>query len=256
MTKNKSIETVKKILQKLHNLLTNINSKLCALKFNIKKFRIPTFSPSLFRALGNTLKRILKSKILWQFIATVIATMLGVFAAFRLNTNYLQEQRNKITAQKLHSVFLESQYNSTIAKNAYNNFFQKTDPCIFIKPTDSSLALAATQDENIYSFLPAYKISLLISYVEAQKTLNNSLNNYKDYLLGMRKKTENKNKLIENAKGNAASAATMCFVLQRELKIYFDNEIYDHKKIISLKKEIKNIKKKIISGEIGINLKK
>jgi len=201
-------------------------------------------------------------KSLWQIIKTInfwtalLATMIGVLLAFNLNSQWQKSHLNKITAQKLHLVFLESQFNGTTAHEVFKVYSKSSVNTVIIKRTDVSLAFAAIQDENIITFLPAYKLSLLISYIDAQKTLNYSLENYENYLFGKKQILQNKEVLINNIKGNAASALTMCLILQKEMKIYFNKHIYEHDKILSLEQNIKKTKQSIRQGTIKVKTEK
>lgn len=188
-----------------------------------------------------------------EFWVAFLATMLGVLAAFSLNEQSQQRYLNEITAQKLHLVFLESEFNGTTSHDALKKYSENNINTIFVKRTDPSLALAAIQDKNIVSFLPPYKLSLLISYIEAQKTLNQSLDIHKDYCLKSAKNLETKQNLIQNIKKNSASATTMSYLLQQQLKEYFDKTIYNRKKILDLEAKVKEIKKKILEGKINLS---
>ena len=99
-------------------------------------------------------------------------TMLGVWAAFGLAGLSEQHALDSATKQRLHLVFLESQYNGGIAHQIIDdcaNGYVRTD-----KP-HTALAAAALGDANILAFLPHYKVSLLRSYVNAVATLNEAL---------------------------------------------------------------------------------
>lgn len=191
------------------------------------------------------------------FAIELVATMLGVLAALYLANLQQQQHLNSITAQRLHLVVLESQYNSSTVKEIFEVFSKDTPNTIMLKQTDTSMAIAAINDQNIVSFLPLHKVTLLVSYIYSQETLNHSLKLYNDYLLlGTEVTSKNKEAFSENVRGNAASAAIMCAVLQSELEMYFDKKLYDHERIQSLEQEIAETKRGILSGEIQITTDK
>ncbi|MBC8263155.1 MAG: hypothetical protein H8E47_03415 [Anaerolineales bacterium] len=200
---------------------------------------------------------------LWKIVRTidfwieVLATMLGVLAALYLANLQQQQHLDSITAQRLHMVVLESQYNGSTVKEIFEVFSKGTPNTIMLKQTDTSMAIAAINDQNIVSFLPLHKLSLLVSYIDSQETLNHTLKLYNDYLLlGTEVTSNNKEAFSENIRGNAASAAIMCDVLQDELKMYFDKKLYDHERIQSLEQKIEQTKRGILSGEIKIQTEK
>lgn len=211
---------------------------------------------SLFAIISCSLRKIWKIVITFAFWTELLATMLGVLAAFSLDRHWQQEHLNSITAQRLHLAVLESQYNSSTVKKVFEGFSKGNSNTIWLTQTDTSLAIAAINDQNIVSFLPLYKVALLVSYIESQEILNHALEFYNDYLLGTEVNSKDKEALSENVRGNAASAAIMCDILQSELEMYFDKELYDHERIQSLEQEIEQTKKGILSGEIQIKTEK
>jgi hypothetical protein len=199
---------------------------------------------------------------LWKIIRTIdfwieiLATMLGVLAALYLANLQQQQHLNSITAQRLHLVVLESQYNSSTVKEIFEVFSKGTPDTIMIRQTDTSMAVAALNDQNIVSFLPPYKLSLLVNYIASLRKLDHALTLHNDYLLGMAINPQNKEALSGNIRANAASAATMCYVLQNELETYFDEKIYDREKIQSLQQEIEKTEREILSGETQLRTEK
>ena len=200
------------------------------------------------------------------FAIELVATTLGVLAAFYLANLQQQQHLNSITAQRLHLVVLESRYNSSAIKKAFEEFSKGTSNTIMIKQIDTPLAIAAINDPNIVSFLPTYKLVLLASYIDSQKKLDHALTLHNDYLLGLLGSEESsKNQeaisktleaFSENIRENAATAASTCYYLQNELEAYFDKETYDHERVQSQKLEIEKTKKGILSGELQITTEK
>ncbi len=112
-----------------------------------------------------------KDTIIIQFFVALVAVLI----AFRLAGCHEQKALDKVTRQRLHLTYLESQYNATYAKNILDIYADENNFGISINRLDTTAATAAFRDSNISSIIPLHKISLLRSYVNSILTLNQSL---------------------------------------------------------------------------------
>ena len=185
------------------------------------------------------------------------------------NLQQQQQHLDSLTIQKLHLVYLESQYNSTTLVKVLEAFSEGAPDTIRTDQAYTSLATAAINDQNIVSFLPHHKLTHLVSYIDSQEKLNHALRLYNDYLLGFlgieedakNQKTleiflSNQEAFAENVRDGAASAAAMCYYLQLDFKIYFDKDTYDLEIIQSREQQVKKTKEGILSGTIPITTTK
>lgn len=178
-----------------------------------------------------------------DFNKSLIATVLGVLIAFILNDYWHQVNLNKVTEEKLHLVYLEMQYNSTLVKAVLEEYSHPVITEIFIRRADYSLAISALNDYNIVSFLPNYKLSLLLNYIESLRTVNLFLDEHKDFSFSTQTKSfKSSNDMMEAIKSNAASAIASCNVIHREFEKYFDKDSYNHRKLTELQEEIIKLK--------------
>jgi len=207
------------------------------------------------------------------FAIELTATVLGVYLALHYdnlqqeqlriaNLQQQQEQLGSITTQRLHLVYLESQYNGVTVVEVFEAFSEGTPDKIILHQTYTSLATAAVNDQNIVSFLPHHKLTKLVSYIDSQQKLNHALRLYNDYLLGfltieqgskdqetLRIFLENQDAFAENIRNNAAAAAAVIHHLQSDFKMYFDKDTYDHEAIESQDQQVKQTKEEILSGK-------
>ena len=189
-----------------------------------------------------------------DFRTAFIATMLGVLAAFALNSCWHQHCLNEDTKERLHLVYLESQYNVTVCQNSLRSLSKPTVDTVFIKRPQTSAISLALQDDNLQSVLPPHKISLLMSYLEAIAVLQLSLDTHKQYVIGTRtSELSSENDIIKTARSNAAATIAMCHIVQKQFGQYFNKKLYDRKKMRELEEEVKRIKEKALLGKTHLS---
>ena len=210
-------------------------------------------NPPLVAWLRNILKCLLGIISRIDFWTALLATMIGVLIAFHLDQCGQKKEFDKVTLQKLHLVFLESEYNGTFAFEVFKKYSNDNIDKIFLQRMDYSLLSATIQDENIVSFLPPYKLSLLMMYMEAQNIFNNALDFYQNYRFNMTD-SKNRKQVIDNIKENAVAVYVISCTFQEEFKGYFDKDRYDKDKIIAISEKIAIEKKEILNkmNESGI----
>ncbi|MHA2198199.1 MAG: hypothetical protein ACXADW_23085 [Candidatus Hodarchaeales archaeon] len=125
----------------------------------------------------------------------------------------------------------------------------KVDTVFMQRPTFAMTHLAL-QDDNVLSFLPAYKVSLLMEYVNAIDLLNHTLDLHKEFALNTDLHDEiSLYKDVQFIRTNAATVVVNCLMLQREFSEYSDKENSDRSKIQTLYEERKAIMEKILQGK-------
>jgi len=178
-----------------------------------------------------------------DFNRSFLATILGVFIAFLINDYRHQVILDRITEEKLHLVYLEMKYNSTLVNSVLKEYSRPVINEIFIRRTDYTLAISALNDNNIVSYLPKYKLSLLLNYVESLRTVNLFLEEHKEFSFSTNTKSfKSSNDMIQAIKSNAASAIASCQIVHREFDKYFDKDSYDQKKLNEIQQEIIELK--------------
>lgn len=164
-----------------------------------------------------------------------------------------QEQKS-ISLQKLQRVFLESVYNIKISQHALHTYSKAKVDNVFMQRPTFAMALLALQDDNVLSFLPAYKVSLLMEYINAIDLLNHTLDLHKEFALNPDLHNEiSLYKDVQFIRTNAAAAVTNCLVLQREFSEYSKKENYDRSKIQTLNEERKAIMEKVLRGKTSFS---
>lgn len=189
------------------------------------------------------------------FAALIVFVQLYITVDFFDQTQETRtKEQQRISLQKLHRVFLESMYNITISQHALDTFSTEKVDSVFMERPTFAMALLALQDDNVLSFLPAYKVSLLMMYVNSIDLLNHTLDLHKEFALN----TDLHNQIslykdVQFIRTNAAAAVVDCRVLQKEFREYFDKEIYDRSKIQTLSEERNAIMEKVLQGKTSFS---
>lgn len=189
-----------------------------------------------------------------DFLTAFSATMLGVLTAFVLQDCWHHHQLDSATRQHLHLVYLESEYNITIAQNSLDKFLGSMAQKVVIDRTAHPMASQAIHDENILSLLPAEKLSLLGSYVNALDVLNDSLDLHREYLINsLVRPLPAGDKLVQTVRSNAAAAVAACLVVQEEYREYFDKRIYNNEEIRKMETKVEELKQKALRGKTRVS---
>lgn len=189
-----------------------------------------------------------------DFATAFLATLCGVLVAFVLHDCWNQHQLNRATRQHLHLVYLESQYNITIAQRALNAFLRSTAQTVVIDRSAHSAATRAIHDGNVFSLLPPVKLTLLRSYVGALDGLNDSLDLFRDYLFNSSvRPLPAGDRLVQTVRSSAAAAVAVCIVVQLEFEEYFDKRMYDKKRIQKIETQVEDLKQKALLGKTGVS---
>jgi len=205
-----------------------------------------------------TILRLLTSLWRWpnkkELICGFFFTMLGVWAAFWLAGLGERSALDRNTEQRLHLAILESQYNGTLAMEILDEYTKQAVVNIAVKRFNVSAAQAAFDDSNVLSFLPHHKVSLIRSYIEAIATLNQAVEMHQ----GILERTDYKGTAVEeeirkNVLLNAASVFAMAFVLQEELKEYFEEDSYADQEIERIEGRVKYVKGKALEGQFSLS---
>ena len=101
------------------------------------------------------------------------------------------------------------------------------------------------------SFPSPHKVSVVKSYVDAMHMLSRSLHAHHTFLSSRGHVAKSvPDDLRENIRNNAAAATAMALIVQREFRDTFDAELYDHDRIDELEKQVREIKRRVLNGEI------
>lgn len=192
---------------------------------------------------------------LLALVSTIAA--LAVFVQLYITVdifNQTQETRTqeqqRISLGKLQRVFLESEYNLSISQNALNTFSTANVNTVFMQRLAFAMALLSLQDDNVLSFLPAHKVSLLMEYVNAIDLLNHTLDMHKGLALNPDMHKEiSQYKDVQFIRTNAAAVVANCKMLQREFSEYAKIENYDRDKIQTLNEEREVIMEEVLQGK-------
>lgn len=164
------------------------------------------------------------------------------------------KEQQSISLQKLQRVYLESVYNIKIAQHALHTYSMAKVDNLFIQRPTFAMARLALQDDNVLSFIPAYKISLLMEYINAIELLNHTLDFHKELALNPDLHKEiSSYKDVQFIRTNAAAAVVNCLILQREFSEYSKKENYDRSKIQILNEERKEIMEKVLQGKTSFS---
>jgi hypothetical protein len=117
-----------------------------------------------------------------------VVTIVGVLVAFVLASFARGCVLDRSTKQSLHLVYLEAQYNIGNTKEFLRDYRKRSDHSeaeftkINVKRLQSIAAVGVSQDENLVRFLPHYKLSLLMAYLETVTALNQALQSHQAVL--------------------------------------------------------------------------
>lgn len=186
-----------------------------------------------------------------KHMSGIIVTMVGVFAAFWFTGLGEQSALDRTTRQKLHLVVLEAKYNSRITKQFLHDYAEAADPNVIrinVKRPNTIAATAAFRDANILALVPLHKVSLLRGYMNEIDTLNRSLQIHQSVLESQGYKASQQEKIArQKVCDDAANVFGITFVLQEELKEYFDKKAYDTEKIKKFQERMKLIREKTLT---------
>lgn len=195
----------------------------------------------------------IKYELLLNAIAMIIGIFIGLLAGFQLE-NYRQiKSANTSTKMKLHSMYLETQYNIVESKKALDAYYNPDSINVHITRLDEQSVRATIKDGNIYNILPHYKVSLIKTYLDALLLVNKENEKYINYVSAMNfKQTPNAIIIRKSIKNNIISFMAACIETQAQLKEYFDETLYDKEKIKEIESRITNNKKAIEDGNFKL----
>lgn len=192
----------------------------------------------------NSLKR-KKWDLFFNFIAMLIAGIIGIVIGFQLQEWRNQKLINHVTTTKLHNMYSKLEYNVIVGKDMYEHYSDTKSKTIFIKKLDDFAAKAVLRDGHILNRLSPYKISLLQSYIDTIDTINTTNEQYINYLRAVDYKITSDNiNFRETIKIQTENFLALCCMLRLEFKDIVPKKDYDRERIGNIAKEIKKLQEK------------
>jgi hypothetical protein len=202
-----------------------------------------------------------KFKVLWlkfnelkyELLFSFIAMILGIVIGFECENYRQNKSADNSTRVKIHYTYLESEYNIGLGKKLLDSYQSPDSARAYIMFLDYHSARSLLDDENIFNVLPHYKVSLVRSYIDAIMHVNMMNEKYINYLDAVNyKRTKNGVILRKKLKENIISFLATCYEMQQQLKIFFDDSLYDKEEIKKSELRIKSSRQKINEGKFKL----
>ena len=196
----------------------------------------------------------------YEFISGIIVALLLIWVSSWVTGRAEQGALDKTTTQRLQLALVEGDYNEGYAKAIFDRTDTDADPNaeskrlpILIYRPSSHATLAAFQNANILRLIPLHRVSLLKSYVDSVRTLNQALQVHQGVLeTHIYRSTDQENQIRQNVHDNAAALSAVSKVLGEELKDYVDNKLFDTEAAKKIQERIRLYKERALKNGISL----
>ncbi len=118
-------------------------------------------------------------------VSGFFVTMLGVWAAFWVTGLSDRRVDNEATSQRLQLVHFEAEQNAILAQDIFRIEVSTNRADIILKRPQSSAVRSALADNNLPTFLPHAKLSMLFTYLDSIDALRTTLDIHSAHLVNV-----------------------------------------------------------------------
>ncbi len=185
-----------------------------------------------------------------DFIATVVAALIGIFIGFALDNWITQKSMNEDSKVRLNNMILECQYNGKTAYLKIEAYKDTLSNTIILKRLEDFSVTAVFNDDNILNLITPDQLSLLKCYLDAINNVNYSIDHYLNYVSHIDFKiTTNSANMRHSIKNNCAELIASIVIIHEEFKFISQDKAFRFSRIEEFQKRLDKLNNEILAGK-------